>query len=62
MKNYLLPVTFVILLIACNKDNIKQEFILFDKGTQEFGWATGNANGKDWEASGHWIHHISDMY
>ena len=33
---------------------------IFEPGDQEFGWATGTKEGKDWEASGFWRYHLSD--
>jgi len=46
-------ITFI---ISCGKEDV----IIYEAGTQEFGWAKGTKEGKKWEASGYWRYHQND--
>ncbi len=46
------------ILIACNP--YKDETILWETGSQTFGWAEGKINGLDWESSALWGYHYMD--
>jgi hypothetical protein len=57
--NFLILVLSILIIFSCKKDE-DNSIIIYEPGDQEFGWATGTKEGKDWEASGFWRYHQSD--
>ncbi len=59
-KNYFILLLFGFLAIVSCKKEDDGVVIIYEPGTQEFGWAKGTKEGKAWEASGFWRYHQDD--